>query len=143
MLAFGRITLAVVLVALLVSACGGHSTEARSTTATTGASHATKRARVARPASEFVRACGKVTVRRRTLRVDIGEGNAKLITCQQARKVMRRFLVMDRAHARFSSYRLDWDCYKARPGSPGWRYHCLSLRHYVDVAAGRRWSGAR
>jgi hypothetical protein len=140
MVAFGRITPAVMLVALLVTACGEHSTEARSTSATAGATHAAKSAPIARPPSEFVRACGKITVRGHTLRVDIGEGNGKLITCRQARKVMRRFLMMHRAHARFSAYRLNWDCYKARPGSPGWRYHCLSDPRYVDVAAGRRWS---
>jgi hypothetical protein len=142
MLAFGRITPAVVLVALLVSACGGHSTEARSSPATTSTGHAAKRAPVVRPPSGFVRACGKITVRRRKLRVDIGGGNGKLITCPLAQKVMRRFLMIDRGQARFSVYRLNWDCYKARPGSPGWRYHCLSYPRDVDVAAGRRWPRA-
>jgi hypothetical protein len=142
MLALARTTLAIMIVALLVSACGGHSTEARSSPATTATSHAAKRAPVVRPPSGFVRACGKITVRRGKLRVDIGGGNGKLITCQQAQKVMRRFLAIDRGQARFSAYRLNWDCYKARPGSPGWRYHCLSYPRDVDVAAGRRWSRA-
>jgi hypothetical protein len=76
MLALARTTRAIMIVALLVSACGGHSTEARSSPATTATSHAAKRAPVARPPSEFVRACGKITVRRRKLHVDIGEGTA-------------------------------------------------------------------
>jgi hypothetical protein len=101
MLALGRITLAVVLLALLVSGCRGHSAEARSTLATTG-----REARASRPAAVGIRPRvrqdnGATTQASRRYR----RRNGKLITCQQAQKVMRRFLVMDRGRSRFSAYR--------------------------------------
>jgi hypothetical protein len=86
----------------------------------------------------FVRACGSITNHGKRLRIDIGEGDGKLISCPHARSVMRRFL---RTHQRgFRSYGQEWGCYKSRPDGQGWDYHCLSIgTRYVDVAGGRRW----
>jgi hypothetical protein len=87
--------------------------------------------------SGFVRACGKVKAHRHHLRVDIAEGNGKLITCRQARKVMRRFLRTRRTD--FRAYGRKWGCYKSRADGQGWGYHCSTEEPYVDVGAGRRW----
>jgi hypothetical protein len=88
--------------------------------------------------SGFVRTCGAITFHGRYLRVDLGEGSRKAVTCPHARRVMRHFL---RTHDReFRVYRHRWGCYKSRRDGQGWDYHCLAFtRPYVDVAAGRRW----
>jgi hypothetical protein len=94
----------------------------------------------ASPPKGFVRACGSIKVGDRSLRVDIGEGNGKLVTCAQARGVGLTFLRSHKSHKSFHRSGRAWSCYKSRPDGRGWAYNCTTLTGgYVDVGVGRRW----
>lgn len=87
----------------------------------------------------FLQACGEIMVSGRAVRVDIVEGNRRLVTCPHARKVMQRFLRTRRHHFKFRAYGGAWECYRSRQDGVGWDYNCNTYPHYVDVGAGRRW----
>lgn len=86
----------------------------------------------------FVRACGTVKSHHRRIRVDIGEGDGRVVSCKHARQVMQQFLRAPR-RPEFTRFGHAWSCYVARPGSQGWGYHCMTFDIYVDIAADRRW----
>ncbi|HWI71881.1 MAG TPA: hypothetical protein VNT55_08000 [Baekduia sp.] len=94
----------------------------------------------ASPPKGFIRACGTIQIGKRSPRVDIAEGNGKLVTCAQARGVGRTFLRSHRSRKSFQQSGRKWSCYKSRPDGVGWDYNCLTLTGgYVDIGVGRRW----
>lgn len=93
--------------------------------------------RASRPTG-FVRACGKVNYHRRRVRVDIGEGDGRAVSCKHARDVMQQFMRTQR-RTQFTRFGYAWSCYVARRDGQGWGYHCMTLDPYVDIAADRRW----
>jgi hypothetical protein len=93
--------------------------------------------------AEPVKACGSISIRGRTVLVDIAEGDV-LVSCATARAVMRRFIPQTtRPGSGDIRYRgRTYGCYKSRPDRVGWDFHCSwstpSAMQYVDIGAGRR-----
>jgi hypothetical protein len=92
----------------------------------------------AAPPRGFVRACGSISVGPRRSRVDIAEGDGKLVTCAHARRVGLAFVRDHRSG--FRMFGRAWNCYRSRPDGRGWARNCDTLSGgYVDIGIGRRW----